>query len=65
MGFFDFFKPRLTEDELEDIQIIEDQYPDPDTDVTADVYSSLLERGVWQEQLPTGEWVWHKQHGPV
>ena len=65
MGLFDCFKPKLTAEDLEDIQIIEEQYPDPDTDLTREVYRDLLNRGVWQEQLPSGEWVWHKQNGPV
>jgi len=67
MGLFDCFKPKLTAEDLEDIQVIEEQCarPDHDTNVTSDVYSNLLERGVWQEQLPSGEWVWHKQNGPV
>ena len=66
MGLFNR-KPKLTEDDLEDIQTIEDQcqHPEHDTDLTSSVYSDLLKRGVWQEQLPTGEWVWHKQRKPV
>lgn len=69
MGFFDLFKPKLTDEDLEDIQIIEEQSKvdpnDIDSEITVGVYRELLNRGIWQEQLPSGEWIWHKQHGPV